>query len=71
MTIHPQIIEKAGNKEFVVLPYEEFVALQEELEEYRDLRELREAKKKAGDEEPVSVSEVRSDLLGPGGGPAE
>ena len=32
MTLHPQIIEKEGKKEFVVLPYEEFVQLQEEIE---------------------------------------
>ena len=34
MSIHPQIIEKNGKKEFVVLPYEEFLRLQEELEDY-------------------------------------
>jgi hypothetical protein len=32
MSIHPQIIEKDGRKEFVVLPYEEFLQMQEEIE---------------------------------------
>lgn len=44
MSIHPQIIEKDGKKEFVVLPYEEFLRLQDELEDYEDLRTLREEK---------------------------
>lgn len=40
MTIHPQIIEKDGRKEFVVLPYDEFLQLKEELENYHDLLKL-------------------------------
>ena len=41
MSIHPQIIEKAGKKEFVVLPYEEFIEIQQLLEDYEDLQILR------------------------------
>jgi len=41
MSIHPQIIEKAGQKEFVVLPYLEFLQIQELLEDYEDLQILR------------------------------
>lgn len=41
MSIHPQIIEKAGQKEFVVLPYVEFLQIQELLEDYEDLQVLR------------------------------
>ncbi len=44
MTLHPQIIEKEGKKEFVILPYEEFIAIKEEWENYEDLKDLREAK---------------------------
>jgi hypothetical protein len=29
MTLHPEILKKKGKKQFAVLPYEEFVALQE------------------------------------------
>jgi len=32
MALHPQVIEKKGKKEFVVLPYEEFLSIQEALE---------------------------------------
>ncbi len=41
--LHPEILTKNGKREFVVLPYEEFVALQEEMEEWEDLRQLEEA----------------------------
>ncbi len=37
MTIHPQIIGKEGKKEFVVLPYDEFIKIQDALEDYDDL----------------------------------
>ena len=47
MSIHPQIIEKNGKKEFVVLPYEEFLRVQEALEDYDDLRTLRDEKASA------------------------
>ncbi len=41
MIIHPQIIEKQGKKEYVVLPYEEFLMIQGELEDLNDLLDLR------------------------------
>ena len=44
MSIHPQIIEKSGRKEFVVLPYEEFIEIQQLLEDFEDLQDLRDAK---------------------------
>jgi hypothetical protein len=39
-----QIIEKAGKKEFAVIPYKQFLRMQEALEDYHALRELRKAK---------------------------
>lgn len=39
-----QIFEKQGKKEFAVIPYKDFVRMQEELEDYHDLLELRRAK---------------------------
>ena len=63
MTIHPQVIEKDGKKEFVVLPYEEFLAIREILEDYEDLKDLREAKEEAEGQSSVRLSEVRRDLL--------
>ncbi len=37
MELHPQVIEKEGKKEFVVLPYEEFKALEEVMHNYENL----------------------------------
>ena len=54
MSIHPQILEKDGEKAFVVLPYEEFIHIQSELEDYDDLRTLRE-EKAASSDEPTGV----------------
>lgn len=39
-----QIIEKAGKKEFAVIPYKQFVRMQEALEDYHALKALRKAK---------------------------
>lgn len=39
-----QIIERAGRKEFAVIPYKEFVKMQEEAEDYHALKALRQAK---------------------------
>ena len=44
VSLRAQIIKKNGKKEYAVLPYEEFLRVQEELEDYEDLRCLREAK---------------------------
>ena len=40
-----QIIEKAGKKEFAVIPYKEYVRMQEALEDYHALKALRSAKR--------------------------
>ena len=39
-----QIIEKEGKKQFAVIPYKDFVRMQQELEDYHDLLALRRAK---------------------------
>jgi PHD/YefM family antitoxin component YafN of YafNO toxin-antitoxin module len=62
MTLHPQIIEKDGKKEFVVLPYEEFIAIKEELDNYEDLKNLREAKENSKHEDSIPLSKVVKDL---------
>jgi hypothetical protein len=61
LKIHPQIIEKDGRKEFVVLPYEEFLALEELMHDYEDLRDLREAKEEAKVQAGVQIDKVISD----------
>jgi PHD/YefM family antitoxin component YafN of YafNO toxin-antitoxin module len=58
MSIHPQFIGKNGTKEFVVLPYDEFLRLQEQLEDYEDLKALREEKAAASKEPTRPLDEV-------------
>ncbi len=62
MELHPQIIGKEGKKEFVVLPYEEFMVLEEAMNDYEDLRDLREEKEKSKNQPGVPLDKVVSDL---------
>jgi PHD/YefM family antitoxin component YafN of YafNO toxin-antitoxin module len=60
--LHPQILKKDGKKEFVVLPFEEFVRIEEELTDYEDLQILRAAKQEEGAAETLTLTEVREML---------
>lgn len=62
MDLHPQVIEKDGKKEFIVLPYEEFTALEEILQNYEDLLDLRAAKEESKSQEGVPLEMIISDL---------
>lgn len=62
MTIHPQIIKKEGKKEFVVLPYDEFIKIQDALEDYEDLKLLREEKEKSKDQSAIPLDKVIMDM---------
>ncbi len=57
----PQILRKDG-KRFVVLAYEEFVALKEELADLQDSRAIREAAKKDEGTKWVPLNGVRAHL---------
>lgn len=60
--LHPEILKKDGKNEFVVLPYDEFAALQELLYDYEDLLDLRTAKKREQREPSVPLAEVKNEL---------
>jgi PHD/YefM family antitoxin component YafN of YafNO toxin-antitoxin module len=62
VTLHPNIIEKSGKKEFVVLSYEEFLMIQEELENFDDLKALRKAKRSESSIPGLPLSAVRKKL---------
>ena len=62
IALHPNILEKDGKKAFAVLPYEEFQNLQEELNKYEDLRDLRAAKEKNADSVTTPLEVVRNEL---------
>lgn len=57
-----QVIEKNGKKEFVVIAYEDFIKIQESLEDFEDLKELRKAKEASMGEKPLLFEEVIKEL---------
>lgn len=62
MKFHPQIIEKEGGNEFVVLPYEEYLALTALMEDYEDLMDLRKARDESEGEAGIPLEKVISGL---------
>ena len=60
--LHPEFLTKNGEKQFAVLSYQEFVALQEWLEDAEDLLELRRAQKEKANELTTSLSEVEKEF---------
>ena len=54
--LHPEILKKNGKKQFVVLPYEEFVAIQERLADADDLMMLRKAKRAEGRKRSIPLA---------------
>ena len=60
--LHPRIIEKNGSKQSVVLPYAEYIALREWIEDMEDLLELREAKRAEGNVPDRPLEEIAKEL---------
>ena len=60
--LHPKILERDGQKVFVVLPYEEFLMLEEELQDYEDLKALRAAKSEEAAAPTVPLDEAKKQL---------
>ena len=60
--LHAQVIEKNGKKDYVVLPYEEFLRVQEDLEDYDDLRYLREAREAEKDAPTIGMAELKKKI---------
>jgi len=64
MVVNAQIIKKNGEKEYAVLPYDEFQKIQEELALYEDLRCLREAKMAEKDAPTIGIAELKKRIAG-------
>ncbi len=60
--MHATVLVKNGEKQFVVLPYEEFVALQDRLADAEDLLELRKAKRAEGKKRSLPLAKVKRSL---------
>ncbi len=59
--LHPEFITKNGKKEFAVIPYEEFEALQELIADL-DLIDLRAAKEEDANQPSMPLAEVKKML---------
>ena len=62
VTLHPEYLTKNGQKEFVVIPYDEFTHLKEYLEDMEDLLDLRNAKKADVNNKNISFDDVKQEL---------
>jgi len=58
MGINAQLIKKNGKKEFVILPYMEFLQMQQTIEDYEDLVDLRKAKAETANEPSIPYNEI-------------
>ncbi|WP_414529472.1 type II toxin-antitoxin system Phd/YefM family antitoxin [Nodularia chucula] len=61
--LHPEFLTKNCEKQFAVLPYEEFLKIKELLEDLESLRDLREAKEEEKDSVTVTLADVKKLLL--------
>ncbi len=62
LKLHPEILVKDGKKQFAVLPYDEYLAIQERLADADDLLELRKAKRAEGKKRFIPLAQVKREL---------
>jgi hypothetical protein len=62
LKLHPEFLVKNGKKEFVILTYEEFTAMQERLADAEDLMDFRKAKRAEGKKKTVPLANAKRDL---------
>ena len=62
LTLHPNVLEQDGKKQFVILPYSEFIEIQELLQDFYDLKDLREAREQEKDAPTLSLEEAKKEL---------
>jgi hypothetical protein len=62
MDLRPQIIEKDGKKEYVILPYEEYLKIEQLLQDHEDLIDLRKAKSESVNEPSIPFRKVEEKI---------
>lgn len=62
LRIHPKILERDGKKAFAVLPYEKFVMIEEELQDYEDPKESRAAKAQEAEKPAIPLRDAKKEL---------
>ncbi|MBL9183201.1 MAG: hypothetical protein JNN17_13775 [Verrucomicrobiaceae bacterium] len=60
--MNAQIIQRGAKKEFAVIPYRDFLKIQEELEDYHDILAIRKAKAESAGKKRRSFFEVAKEL---------
>jgi len=60
--LHPNILDKNGVNEFVVLPYKEFIQIEEILQDYQDLKDLRNAKLQEKNAHSIGFEKAKKQL---------
>lgn len=60
--LHPQFLPQKDKAEYVVLPYAEFLLLQELLEDLEDWEDLQAAKAEDDDTPSLSLEQVKQEL---------
>lgn len=60
--LHPEFLKADGKRQFAVLPYQEFVAIQEWIEDTQDLHALRLAREENANQPSYTIDEVRKEL---------
>ena len=60
--LHPQFLTKNGERQFAVLSYQEFVALEKWLEDAEDLLDLRAAQKEEQNSTTTNLSELEKEF---------
>jgi hypothetical protein len=60
--LHPEFLTKNGERQFAVLSYQEFLALQQWLEDAEDLLDLRAAQKEEAEEATVDLAELEKEF---------
>jgi hypothetical protein len=61
VTIHPNFLERDGKKPFMVVPYEESLIIEQELQAYADLKGLRAAATEEAGDPGVPLHDVEKE----------
>ncbi len=62
LTLQPNILERNGEKAFVVLAYEEYLQIEQMLDDYADLLALRETKSVEKSSPTISLATFKNEL---------
>jgi hypothetical protein len=60
--LNPELITKDGKPMFAVIPYEQFLAIKEMLEDFQDLQDLRSAKQEEYNQPAIALNDVKQML---------